>query len=183
VIAHSNGSSNQFQLRENVFYTADELREDMKDRPPVKLAIICCCEGMTDTGPGSISYEFRKGQLNDTITIGYTNMNEYAENNGSMWNLLDWQDILFMYINRGYTVKKAFDLACFFHPELENYVKFVGDEDLRIKNLTFSPPKSTDRNIYPLKNRNKTILPSFNQFLEKILLINKKISIKNLNII
>lgn len=166
VIAHSNGSSKQFQIKENVFYTTDQLREDMKNRPPIKLAFIFCCDGMTETGPGSLSYEFRKGQIKDTATIGYANMKEFSKNNGTMWYALNWQNALFNYINRGYTVKKAFDTASNIYPEIAEYVKFVGDENLRVKNPVFNPTKTS------FKTFNQ--LPLISYMLKKII-INKKI--------
>jgi len=137
VIAHSDGMSTRFRTDgpEN-HYTADQLHEDMINRPPIKLAILCCCEAMTDTGPGTLSYEFRKGQTEGTAVIGYSNLNEHKESGGDFSDFLDWQDTVFRYLNKGYTIKKAFDKACNIlersAPGFSNYVKFVGDEDLKV---------------------------------------------------
>jgi hypothetical protein len=181
IIAHSHGESTHFQTNEGYYYTADQLRNDMKNRSPIKLALICCCEGMTYTGPGSLSYEFRKGQLNDTVTIGYTNMQEYKDSNGSMWNALDWQNHLLYYIDRGLTIKGAFDLACHYHPELANYVKFVGDLKLKINN-SIPVSKQLTKTYNQLRNLDKPILSAIYRFfekfqrLEKLLLISPKLS-------
>jgi len=137
VIAHSDGQSDRFRASApGVHYTADQLKEDMSDRPPIKLAILCCCEAMTNTGPGSLSWEFRKGQSEGTAVIGYANLREFKEKNGDFYDTLDWQDYLFGYINDGFTVKKAFDKACKKFerkdPSIANYVKFEGDPDVKV---------------------------------------------------
>ena len=130
VIAHSGGESTQFQANASgVYYTGDQLSEDMKDRLPIKLAILCCCEAMRDTNnPGTLSYEFRKGQLSNTVTIGYVGMSGCPGWSDSLY----WQDSMFKKINRGFTIKRAFDLACAEFPRISDCVKFVGDVNLKI---------------------------------------------------
>lgn len=136
VIAHSGGKSTQFLANRYTYYTADHLREDMSGRPPIKLAILCCCEAMTNTGPRTLSYEFRKGQMEGTAVIGYTNLSEFIEKNGDFKDALSWQEDLFNYIDRGYTVKRAFDKACKKFerddPSIANYVKFEGDPSVKV---------------------------------------------------
>ena len=150
VIAHSHGQPDRFLVQQGgVYYNATRLHNDMSGREPIKLAVLCCCSAMEDTGPGTLSYEFRKGQTKDTVTIGYYDMGSCPD----FWDTLDWQDFMFKKIHQGYKAKKAFDLACANYPKVEPYVKFVGDENLRIKN---TPPetyiyvhKSTGRYIGP----------------------------------
>jgi len=130
VIAHSGGLPTRFLANNNTYYDASQLHFDMANRSPMKLAVLCCCSAMTDTGPGTLSYEFRKGEMADTVTIGYVEMG-----NCSDWvQSLDWQDYMFEKIDRGFTVKKAFDRACAEYPKLADYVKFVGDPNLKIIN-------------------------------------------------
>ena len=136
VIAHSDGQSDRFRANApGVHYTADQLKEDMSDRPPIKLAILCCCEAMTNTGPGTLSYEFRKGQMEGTAVIGYKNLSGFIEKNGDFKDALSWQEDLFDYIDCGYTVKRAFDKACKKfegkNPSIANYVKFEGDPSVK----------------------------------------------------
>ena len=131
-IAHSGGLPTRFQTNaDNVYYTADQLKEDMKNRDSINLAILCSCEAMQDTGPETLSYEFRKGETQDTVTIGYVGMGRCPG-----WsNSLDWQDAMFTYIDRGHTFKQAFNLACSIYPEIADCVVFVGDEKARIDDL------------------------------------------------
>jgi hypothetical protein len=94
---------------------------------------------MKQTGPGTLSYELRKGELNGTVTIGYVGMGHCPNWVDSLY----WQDFMFQKIDNGYTIKKAFDRACAYYPKLENYVKFVGDINLKIndertRNLKYS---------------------------------------------
>jgi hypothetical protein len=91
---------------------------------------------MEDTGPGTLSYEFRKGQIKNTVTIGYYDMGNCS---GWPWDVAYWQDYMFRLMDRGYKMKKAFDLACAEYPKVEGYVKFVGDENLRVIN---DPPQT-----------------------------------------
>lgn len=132
-IAHSGGVPTRFQSNgHGIYYTADQLREDMKNRKPVKLAIICSCEGMRDTGSGTLSYEFRKGEMNYTATVGYVGMGSCEG-----WLVsLEWQDFMFKKIDRGYTIKNAFNLACMQYPTIAECVKFVGDPDLKVSTKT-----------------------------------------------
>ncbi len=128
VIAHSGGLSSRFLASKNSYYTASQLQYDMENRGPIKLAILCCCSAMNDTGPGSLSFEFRKGEINDTVTIGYFEM----ESCPNWFQSLDWQDYMFEKIDKGYTVKKAYDRACAQYPQIADYVRFVGDPTLKI---------------------------------------------------
>ncbi len=128
-IAHSVGKPTRFQANATgVYYTAEQLREDMKDREPMWLAVICSCEAMRDVGPGTLSYEFRKGETNGTVTIGYVGM---AHCPG--WSVsYEWQDYMFSKMDEGYTMKEAFDLACAYYPTIAPCVKFVGDETIHV---------------------------------------------------
>jgi hypothetical protein len=128
VIAHSGGLSSRFLAEEDAYYTASQLKYDMENRKPMKLSILCCCSAMTYTGPGSLSYEFRKGSLNDTVTIGYHDM----ESCPNWIKSLDWQDYMFERIDKGYTIKKAYDRACAAYPQIADYVTFIGDPNLKI---------------------------------------------------
>jgi hypothetical protein len=145
VIAHSGGLSSRFLANKDTYYTASQLHLDMENRKPMKLAILCCCSAMVYTGPGSLSYEFRKGTMNDTVTIGYHGM----ENCPNWIQSLDWQDHMFERINKGYTIKKAFDRACSEYPQIADYVRFIGDPDLRINdNLTIMLKNSSYDNLH-----------------------------------
>ena len=131
VIAHSGGLPTRFQANSSKYYTAYMLKEDMSGRDSIKLAVLCCCEAMRETGPGTLSYEFRKGNTEKTVVIGYIGMG------GSPgWvDSLDWQDYMFSKINQGRTFKKAFDMACAYFPKIADNVKFVGDENLRLEDI------------------------------------------------
>jgi hypothetical protein len=131
-IAHSGGKPTRFQTKgDGIYYTVDQLRDDMKDRGPMKLTILCSCEAMRKIDEGTLSYEFRKGELNDTITIGYIGM----ANSTGWYDSLDWQNALFIYIDRGHTIKNAFLMASSIYPKIADNVVFVGDEKMRLKNI------------------------------------------------
>jgi hypothetical protein len=145
VIAHSGGLYSRFLANNKSYYIAFQLHYDMEVRKPMKLAILCCCSAMSYTGPGSLSYEFRKGTMNDTVTIGYYNM----ENCPNWIQSLDWQDFMFNRIDKGFTVKKAYDRACAKYPQISDYVRFIGDPKLRINdNLTSMLKNSSYDNLH-----------------------------------
>ncbi len=128
-IAHSVGLPTRFQANaEGVFYTADQLHNDMENRDPIRYAMLCSCEAMREVGPGTLSYEFRKGEMKNTVTVGYIGM---ASCPG--WSVsLDWQDYMFYAMDSNYTIKDAFDLACAEYPIIADCVVFVGDPDIKI---------------------------------------------------
>ena len=91
--------------------------------PPMKFTFIGRCHEMTTTGPGTFSYEFRKGQMSDTVTIGFDHMEtcpgwEYG---------FSWQNSLFENMSKGITIKNAFDLAPAQYPTIAPAVVFLGD--------------------------------------------------------
>ena len=120
-------------------YFSSWLEEDMENRDRMKFAFIGSCGGMTNTGDGSFSFEFRKGTMEGTVTIGYTHMPDYP---GSFGDTLPWQKTMFSYMNKGWTIKKSFDEACSYTPVLSDYVVFVGDENLKVKD---NPPLIPDK--------------------------------------
>jgi len=128
-IGHSGGEPTRFQTEDDgIYYTANQLRKDMNNREPIKLAILCSCEAMRRTDEGTLSYEFRKGETKDTITIGYVGMG----NCSGWYDSLDWQNCMFLYIDRGFSIKNSFDIACALYPSISDCVKFVGDEREKI---------------------------------------------------
>ncbi|MEA2054389.1 MAG: hypothetical protein U9O96_04650 [Candidatus Thermoplasmatota archaeon] len=142
-IAHGGSYSflASFDGSEYYYYDSTILREDMANREQIKFAFIGSCDGMTETGPDTLSYEFRKGQMTDTVTIGYTGMGSH-----SGWSVsLPWQGEMFKRMNDGFRVKKAFDIACAEYPTIASAVKFVGDETLRI--VDNHPPEKPQRPI------------------------------------
>lgn len=110
------------------FYCA---QNDMAGRSPMWFAFIGSCGGMDETGPGSFSDEFRKGQMKNTVTIGYTDMSTPA-----WYKSFVWQDFMFTKMDEGEKIYDAFLAACAEYPILyepdDPKVAFVGDENITI---------------------------------------------------
>ena len=126
-LAH--GASTYFQADSpGSYYYASDVEDAMTDREKMTFSFIGSCEGMTDTGPGTFSHEFRKGSFEETATIGYSGMGSCPG-----WSVsLEWQDYMFYVMNNGYPIKEAFDLACLEYPTIADCVVFVGDTDMMI---------------------------------------------------
>jgi PKD repeat protein len=126
-LAH--GASTYFQADSpGSNYYASDVEDAMNDREKMTFTFIGSCEGMTDTGPGTFSHEFRKGSFEDTVTIGYSGMGSCPG-----WSVsLEWQDYMFYVMNNGFPIKEAFDLACLEYPTIADCVVFVGDQEMKI---------------------------------------------------
>ncbi len=127
-LAH--GASTYFQADSpGSYYYASDVEDAMQNREKMTFSFIGSCEGMTDTGAGTFSYEFRKGSMDDTVTIGYSGMGSCPG-----WSVsLPWQDYMFYVMDAGYPIKEAFDMACIEYPSIADCVVFVGDTELTIQ--------------------------------------------------
>ncbi len=139
-------------------------REDMENRQPMRFAFIGNCKGMNYVGPDSFSYEFRKGEMEKTVTIGYCNMTQ------SPWKYsYNWQDYMFKLMDEQKTIYDAFIEACAEYPGIADNVVFVGDE-----NLTVIPKPRHDA-LCILSN------PLWLKLLDQISIFFRFLSLKNLN--
>lgn len=141
-LAH--GASTYFQANSpGVYYYASDVEQDMLNRQKNVFSFIGSCEGMTDTGDGTFSYEFRKGSLNDTVTIGYSGMGTCPG-----WSVsVQWQNFMFHAMDSNYTIKEAFNLACAEYPTIADCVVFLGDPDLKI--IEYEEDDDDDDNLIP----------------------------------
>ncbi|MEA3281421.1 MAG: PKD domain-containing protein [Euryarchaeota archaeon] len=131
-VGHSRGNSYEFRNNCSDTTTADEIHEWIEDYPKMPFTFLASCKGMCDTGPDTLSYEFRKGLMKDTVTVGYCGMGE-APCNKTCWRVaVDWQDALFNYMNQGRTVKTAFNQAVADYPDCDGCVRFAGDPNFEV---------------------------------------------------
>jgi len=126
-VAHTSGA----------LYRSSDVEDDMQSRPPMKFAYIGSCEAMNSVGDNTFSYEFRKGQMTDTVTVGLTHV---GENPGTFTSTLNWQEIMFSFMDQGNTIYDSFTLATQLVPIVEPIVRFVGDENLKIRELVNRNP-------------------------------------------
>lgn len=157
VMAH--GNQNFFQAdSEGSYYYSSNLNDDMNNRDAITFAFIGTCQSMTTTGPGTFSYEFRKGIMTDTVTIGFDHMEvcpgwEYE---------YPWQNSMFENMSKGLTIKESFDKATAEYPTIAPAVVFMGDENIKIPQpdlecsggitLTDITPGDTITETFILKN-------------------------------
>jgi hypothetical protein len=115
--------------------TSDEVRSWIFDYTKMPLTFLGGCEGMCTTGPGTFSYEFRKGSSADTATVGYCGM--AASYCAVCWiSSIRWQNTFLGFISDGYTVEEAFEEAMVAYPMCYrsegSCMRFAGDADLTL---------------------------------------------------
>ena len=106
--------------------TATDIHNWIKDYPKMPFTFLASCFGMCEIGSGTLSYEFRKGSTEDTVTVGTC-----LGDPNCTWEL-EWQDAFFNYMSQGWTVKEAFDKACILHNKSAPCVRFAGDENFKV---------------------------------------------------
>lgn len=126
-------------------YTAAIVQNDMAARQPIEFAFFGSCHGMTTTGPGTFSYEFRKGQMSNTVTVGY----DYMEICPGWQYGYPWQDSMFENMSKGETIKNAFDMATAQYPTIASGVVFLGDQNLIVP----FPPSKPDKPSGPASGK------------------------------
>jgi len=115
--------------------SATEVASWISTYTKMPFTFIGSCDGMCDTGSGTLSYEFRKGSTTDTATIGYCGMSgDYCSN---CWSYsISWQTALFSYMNDSYTVKQAYNNAMADYPVCSPTegacMRFAGDQDFKV---------------------------------------------------
>jgi hypothetical protein len=108
-----------------------EIQEWAIDYPPMPFAFIGGCDGMCDVDTGSLSYAFRKGSIENTVTVGYCHIGEPLCDDAWIYSVA-WQNALFGYMSEGYAAKEAFDQAIADYPMCEDCMRFAGDESLAV---------------------------------------------------
>jgi hypothetical protein len=113
-----------------VAITAAKIETWIADYTKMPFAFIGSCGGLCETGDDTFAYEFRKGEAESTAVVGYCDMAETWCS--TCWSLsISWQNKLFTYMNQGYTVKDALDMANADYPACgtNGCMRFAGDED------------------------------------------------------
>ena len=131
-VAHSIGDSSSVIRNDcSGTMTADEIHDWIENYPKMPFTFLVSCNAMCDTGLGTLSYEFRKGSMEDTVTVGCCGMSEPECD--ACWDVMvAWQDALFNNMNQGWTVKAAFDQACDDYLMCEPCVRFTGDPNFKV---------------------------------------------------
>ncbi|MBA7519892.1 hypothetical protein ES705_11980 [subsurface metagenome] len=127
-VAH--GSSYHFENSCDDTTYATEISVWITGYTKMPFTFIHSCGGMCYTGPLSLSYEFRKGSTEDTVTVGTCLEGNCSET----CDLFEWQDEFFYHVYQGKTVKEAFDQAMGEYPNcgIFSCVRFAGDENFAI---------------------------------------------------
>ena len=134
-VAHGDSTVFTSECSPTGYVTASDIGSWIADYPKMPFSFLGSCNGMCNTGAGTISYEFRKGSLSDTASVGYCGMSE--ESCWDCWIFsLDWQDAFFRYLNEGHTVKEAYVKAIEDYPMCAPSqgpcMRFAGDEDFAV---------------------------------------------------
>ncbi|MFC2108711.1 CARDB domain-containing protein [Candidatus Bipolaricaulota bacterium] len=147
--------------------SAAEIKSWISSYNPMPFTFIGSCAGMCSTGPGTFSYEFRKGTNTGAATVGYCGMSG-AYCNSKCWNYtVKWQDAFFKYCSQGKTIYQAYLLALADFPacatgttttigaQTQNAcIRFAGDQSLKlvptlVRAYVYEPPTLPDLSILP----------------------------------
>jgi len=140
-IAHCNDETSDYfawgcDANSYEYIFASEIEEWISDYSKMPFTFIASCKGMYNTGPGTLSHAFRKGSMEDTVTVGYRQMDLRYECIMYCWgndnNIENWQNKFFECLSNGYTVKEAFDEANLFVPDCnQNNVPCQGNRKVK----------------------------------------------------
>lgn len=114
--------------------TVSDVSNWLDNSPAMPFTFLASCDGMCNTGPGTLSHAFRKGSKQDTATVGYCGMSN-APCVDSCWYAgytVLWQTRLFDLLNQGKTIQEAFDGANADYPGCgtNSCMRLVGDPTL-----------------------------------------------------
>ena len=115
----------------------------MNGRAKMPFAFIGSCSGLCETGDHTFSHEFRKGLVENTVTVGYC----FGGVCDSCWYWsIEWQTALFDYISQGWTVKAAFDQANADYPVCgaDSCMRFFGDETFTLVPVVRRDPEAPE---------------------------------------
>jgi len=112
---------------------ADEIHDWIEYYPRMPFTFLMSCDTMAETGPGTLSYEFRKGFDIGTAVVGGYRMN-FLPCRESCSASLDWwwQDEFLKKMSQGWTVQEAFDWANDKWSMCDGCFKFTGNPNLRL---------------------------------------------------
>lgn len=112
-------------------FCATDVVEALANRTAMWVAILDCCSSVEKTGPGTLSYAFRKGLMKGTVTIGLIRRSAMAGN---------WLNVLFESVYNGSTWKDGFDYACAAEPFYGKSCGFCGDAEMKLVGSDGIPP-------------------------------------------
>jgi hypothetical protein len=112
---------------------ASEIESWIAAYPKMPFAFIGSCGGLCWKWDGTFAYEFRKGEPDSAVVVGYCDMAEpYCD---LCWEQsIPWQTALFGYMNQGWTVREAFVQAGADYPACgdSGCVRYAGDQDFAV---------------------------------------------------
>jgi predicted outer membrane repeat protein len=114
--------------------------------PRMPFTFLGSCDGMCSTGPGTLSYAFRKGLTTNTATVGYCGMSNKPCIDACWYSgdTIPWQTRLFELLSQGRTVKEAFDAANADYPGCGTNacMRFTGDPSFTLSPVVWRAGQS-----------------------------------------
>lgn len=118
------GSELGFELHDGIFVNAGDVEDWLASRDKFWFAFLGSCGALSSTGPGTISYAFRKGSMKDTVTIG--------ANRPYSGFSFGWQKKMYDLVLDGETWGDAFDRACAAYIPDSYIAVFCGDRNMKM---------------------------------------------------
>lgn len=128
------GGSTSFKNRCDDNILGTEVETWITNYASMGFAFIGSCLGLCDTGEDTFAEEFRKGQNEDTVVVGYCGMS-WDECDDCWGDAIAWQTEMFEWMNDGWTIATAFSEANLDFPDCtddsHNCMRIIGDTSLR----------------------------------------------------
>jgi len=103
----------------------------LKGYSKMPFVFLANCEGLCETGPGTLVYAFAKGSPSDTVIVGYCGMSESRCSECAEFRAL-WEDLFFKKLSEGYTVEEAYNSSNDTYPSCEDCILYYGDVNTRL---------------------------------------------------
>jgi hypothetical protein len=126
----AHGSYSGFRISDSFYVGVSYINSTMADRPPVPFAALASCEAFGSTGPGTISYAFRKGSNVGTVIYGLKN----TTNDSWSCYLCQWRGCFYNAVdeNKNTPIHQIFHECVATFPDIDGHVGIVGDESLTL---------------------------------------------------
>ena len=129
---HCHGGVNYFWSScDNMTYT-EEVEAWLANYPKIPFVFLANCNGLCETGPGTLVGAFSKGSLHCGVIVGYCGMSYERCRDCATYRYF-WEEMFFSALAGGDTVEEAYNLCTREYKFCEDCILYYGDGDMQLK--------------------------------------------------